>query len=141
MYLHVAIAVLQQLALLYSVSIEKAVYFRIGKKTVRHSRSFLRNCVRVLGDCLFCGWKIGPGLFLRQLTKKGKRAILTFIAQLDKNERWNMRSYILKLKNKFIGDKKFYKYVLAIAVPVIVQNAVTNFVSFLDNIMVGQIGT
>ncbi len=47
----------------------------------------------------------------------------------------------MKLKNKFIGDKKFYKYVLGIAIPIIVQNAITNFVNFLDNIMVGQIGT
>lgn len=52
-----------------------------------------------------------------------------------------MKNGVIRLKNKFIGDKKFYKYVLAIAVPIIVQNAITNFVSFLDNIMVGQIGT
>ncbi|MBQ8611155.1 MAG: MATE family efflux transporter [Oscillospiraceae bacterium] len=31
--------------------------------------------------------------------------------------------------------------VLTIAVPMIVQNAITNFVSLLDNIMVGQVGT
>ena len=48
---------------------------------------------------------------------------------------------LLKLKNKFIGNKDFYIYVLGIAVPMILQNAITNFVSFLDNIMVGQIGT
>lgn len=52
-----------------------------------------------------------------------------------------MGNSVIRLKNKFIGDKKFYKYVLGIAVPIIVQNAITNFVSFLDNIMVGQIGT
>ena len=45
------------------------------------------------------------------------------------------------LKRKFIGTKDFYIYVLGIAIPMIVQNAITNFVSFLDNIMVGQIGT
>ena len=44
-------------------------------------------------------------------------------------------------KRRFIGTKDFYIYVLGIAVPMIVQNAITNFVSFLDNIMVGQIGT
>ncbi|MDD6795933.1 MAG: MATE family efflux transporter [Clostridiaceae bacterium] len=43
--------------------------------------------------------------------------------------------------NKFIGDKKFYKMVLFIAVPIMIQNGITNFVSMLDNIMVGQIGT
>lgn len=45
------------------------------------------------------------------------------------------------LKHKFIGDKAFYVYILTLAIPMIIQNAVTNFVSFLDNIMVGQIGT
>lgn len=42
---------------------------------------------------------------------------------------------------KFFGDKKFYKMVLAIAVPIMVQNGITNFVSLLDNIMIGRIGT
>ncbi len=46
-----------------------------------------------------------------------------------------------RFKEKFIGDKDFYKYVLYLAVPMIVQNTITSFVSFLDNIMVGQIGT
>ena len=31
--------------------------------------------------------------------------------------------------------------VLAVAVPIMIQNGITNFVSLLDNIMVGQIGT
>ena len=45
------------------------------------------------------------------------------------------------MRKRYIGDKAFYKRVLAIAVPIIVQNGITNFVSLLDNIMVGQIGT
>ena len=45
------------------------------------------------------------------------------------------------LKKKFIGDRHFYKRVLLISVPMIVQNLITSFVSLLDNIMVGQIGT
>ena len=44
-------------------------------------------------------------------------------------------------KKKFIGDKEFYRYILYLSIPMIVQNAITSFVSFLDNIMVGQIGT
>ena len=48
---------------------------------------------------------------------------------------------IQKYKKKFIGDKAFYQKVLFLAVPMIIQNAITSFVSFLDNIMVGQIGT
>lgn len=45
------------------------------------------------------------------------------------------------VRKKFIGDKQFYKMVLAIAIPIMIQNGITNFVSLLDNIMVGQIGT
>jgi len=46
-----------------------------------------------------------------------------------------------KFKEKFIGDKKFYAMVLAIAFPIMVQNGITHFVNLLDNIMVGRIGT
>ena len=42
---------------------------------------------------------------------------------------------------KYIGDKKFYRYVLEIAVPIMLQNGITNFVNMLDNIMVGRVGT
>ena len=42
---------------------------------------------------------------------------------------------------KFIGDRAFYRRVLTVAVPIIIQNGITNFVSLLDNIMVGQVGT
>ena len=45
------------------------------------------------------------------------------------------------LKKKLIGDKAFYKMVLAVAVPIMVQNGITNFVGLLDNIMVGSVGT
>ena len=44
-------------------------------------------------------------------------------------------------KSNLIGDKAFYKRVLAIAVPIMLQSGITNFVSLLDNIMVGRIGT
>ena len=43
--------------------------------------------------------------------------------------------------NTFIGNKAFYKHTLAIALPIMIQNGITNFVGLLDNIMVGQIGT
>ena len=42
---------------------------------------------------------------------------------------------------KFIGDKAFYKMVILVAVPIIIQNGITNFVGLLDNIMVGRVGT
>ena len=37
--------------------------------------------------------------------------------------------------------KIFYKTVLLVAIPIMIQNAITNFVSLLDNIMVGLVGT
>lgn len=46
-----------------------------------------------------------------------------------------------KRQYRFIGDKAFYKMVLLIAVPIMIQNGITNFVGLLDNIMIGQIGT
>ena len=36
---------------------------------------------------------------------------------------------------KYIGDKRFYRMVLAVVVPIMIQNGITNFVSLLDNIM------
>ena len=42
---------------------------------------------------------------------------------------------------RFFGDKAFYKTVLLIALPVMIQNGFTNLVNMLDNLMVGQVGT
>lgn len=46
-----------------------------------------------------------------------------------------------KVLRKYIGTKEFYKMVLLVVIPIIIQNGITNFVSLLDNIMVGQVGT
>lgn len=43
--------------------------------------------------------------------------------------------------SKLIGSWSFYKKTLMIAIPVMVQNLITNFVALIDNIMVGQVGT
>ncbi len=43
--------------------------------------------------------------------------------------------------SKYIADKKFYNNVLKISVPIMVQNGISNFVSLLDNIMIGRVGT
>ncbi len=48
---------------------------------------------------------------------------------------------LYKLKNRYIGNKAFYRMTLAIAVPIMIQNGISNFVSMLDNIMVGRVGT
>lgn len=47
----------------------------------------------------------------------------------------------MSLVRKFIGDKAFYKMLFALVLPLIVQQGVTQFVSLLDNIMVGKLGT
>jgi len=39
------------------------------------------------------------------------------------------------------NEKGFYRYVLALALPIMLQNGVTNFVGLLDNMMIGRIGT
>ena len=45
------------------------------------------------------------------------------------------------MKNRYIGDRAFYRRVFGVAIPIIIQTGITNFVAMLDNIMVGQIGT
>lgn len=42
---------------------------------------------------------------------------------------------------KYIGDKAFYKMVLVLLIPMVIQQGITNFVNLLDNIMVGRLGT
>ena len=46
----------------------------------------------------------------------------------------------MKLK-KYIGDRAFYKMALTVAMPIMLQNFITNLVSMLDNLMVGALGT
>ena len=42
---------------------------------------------------------------------------------------------------KLIGTKDFYRHLLLIAIPIMIQNGITNFVGMLNNIMVGRVGT
>ena len=45
------------------------------------------------------------------------------------------------IRNYISTGKPYYKRMLAVAIPIMIQNGITNFVSMLDNIMVGRIGT
>lgn len=45
------------------------------------------------------------------------------------------------LRKKFIGTPAFYKKVMALALPIMIQNGITNLVNMIDNIMVGAVGT
>lgn len=51
-----------------------------------------------------------------------------------------MSSILKKARRTLVGDKAFYSTVLAIIVPVIIQNGISNFVNLLDNLMVGALG-
>ena len=46
-----------------------------------------------------------------------------------------------KFKEKFIGDREFYANLIRLIIPMIVQQGITSFVSLLDNVMVGRLGT
>ncbi|MBE7091957.1 MAG: MATE family efflux transporter [Clostridiales bacterium] len=42
---------------------------------------------------------------------------------------------------KLIGTKDFYKKIISLMVPIMIQNGIMQFVNMLDNIMVGRLGT
>lgn len=42
---------------------------------------------------------------------------------------------------KLIGTKEFYKNIIVLMLPIMVQNGIMQFVNMLDNIMVGRLGT
>ena len=45
------------------------------------------------------------------------------------------------MRKRKLSGLGYYKHILSIAIPIIIQNGITNFVNLLDNIMVGQVGT
>ena len=42
---------------------------------------------------------------------------------------------------RYVGSRDFYRSILVIAIPIMIQNGITNFVTLLDNLMVGRLGT
>lgn len=42
--------------------------------------------------------------------------------------------------NRLIGSKAFYKRVMLLTIPIMIQQGITNFVNMLDNVMVGTVG-
>ena len=50
-------------------------------------------------------------------------------------------SIVQRFRHKMIGDRAFYNRVVMIALPIIIQNTISNVVSLLDNVMVGRVGT
>ncbi|MCR4676177.1 MAG: MATE family efflux transporter [Sphaerochaetaceae bacterium] len=47
----------------------------------------------------------------------------------------------MNIRNTIEDNRKLFKKVLLIAIPIMIQNGFTNFVNLLDNIMVGRLGT
>jgi Na+-driven multidrug efflux pump len=47
----------------------------------------------------------------------------------------------MRFVKKFIGTKAFYMSVIALLVPMVIQQGITQFVNLLDNVMVGRLGT
>ncbi len=50
---------------------------------------------------------------------------------------------IMNLKARlgsFIGNRAFYKMLIAIMLPIMIQTGITNFVNMLDNVMIGSVG-
>ena len=41
---------------------------------------------------------------------------------------------------KFFGSRQFYRRVIILMLPILIQNGITNFVNMLDNLMVGRVG-
>ena len=42
---------------------------------------------------------------------------------------------------RYIGDRAFYRHTLAVMLPILAQNIVSNLISSLDNMMTGPLGT
>lgn len=59
----------------------------------------------------------------------------------DEEENCSVHGIIADMLKKYIGNREFYRILFTVAAPIVVQNAVSSFVSLLDNIMVGQFGT
>ena len=51
-----------------------------------------------------------------------------------------MSVMLQKTRRTLVGSRAFYRAVLAIIIPVIIQNSISTFVNLLDNLMVGALG-
>lgn len=60
---------------------------------------------------------------------------------IRRDEKGTVRNWFSNFRKKYFGTKQFYRMTLGVAIPIMIQNGITNFVGLLDNIMVGQIGT
>lgn len=47
----------------------------------------------------------------------------------------------INILKKFVGTRQFYKTVLTLMFPIMIQNGITNLVNMIDNVMIGSVGT
>ncbi len=65
---------------------------------------------------------------------------------METKAEWNLSReeairYKLTFRECVLGEKDFYRRVGIVVLPIVVQNTLSNVVSLLDNVMVGQVGT
>lgn len=65
---------------------------------------------------------------------------IVFIFKMCYNQSTTVQKGIFMLK-KLVGDRAFYKKVVGLMIPIMIQTGITNFVNMLDNVMVGRVGT
>ncbi len=51
------------------------------------------------------------------------------------------KAMVIIMFKKLIGDKKFYRAVIILVIPLVIQQGITSFVNLLDNVMVGALST
>ena len=76
-------------------------------------------------------------MFSESIVKTMKKTLVRIVSVISVAQGGKM---LAKFKKTFIGDRAFYRRYIFLATPMIIQQAITNFVSFLDNLMVGQLG-
>ena len=59
----------------------------------------------------------------------------------DMNLRSHRRNMQKGIRERWFGNRAFYRSVLTLLIPIIVQQFISSFVSLLDNVMVGSLGT
>ncbi len=73
--------------------------------------------------------------------KQGFKLLIEAVSQHSCDMHGEGKNSIMVQTRKYFGDRDFYKKVLYVALPIMIQNGFTNFVNLLDNLMVGRIGT
>ena len=47
---------------------------------------------------------------------------------------------IVQMRKKFLGDKIFFKSLITIALPIVIQNFIASSLNMVDTVMIGKVG-